>query len=147
LQLGLQLGWSWASEVKMLQRNDMLTTGDNRQQRQRGTVTVSKPSFGFFIAGSSINSMNGAYVRANAPDRDPLPGQGEPALYYRNDDGPWTMVLAELPAERMPPEDVDDEEDTWQAMYRRHHRPRVTHEWVFRDDRGVDRFSHEGACA
>ena len=37
-----------------LMRNDMLTTGNNRRARRRGTVRVSEPSYGFFIAGSNI---------------------------------------------------------------------------------------------
>ena len=37
-----------------LMRNDMLTTGNNRRARRRGTVRVSEPSYGFFIAGSNV---------------------------------------------------------------------------------------------
>lgn len=40
----------------------MLTTGDNRAPRSRGYVSVSKPSFGFFIAGSSIK-VSGVWLR------------------------------------------------------------------------------------
>ena len=43
----------------------MLTTGNNRRQRRRGCVRVREPANGFFITGSSINSMNGVYIRQN----------------------------------------------------------------------------------
>jgi hypothetical protein len=42
----------------------MLTTGDNRAPRSRGYVSVSKPSFGFFIAGSSIK-VSGVRLRVS----------------------------------------------------------------------------------
>ena len=54
-----------------LSRNDMLSTGGNRRRRARGSCYVNKPAYGFFIAGSSHKSMNGVYVRDNAPDFDP----------------------------------------------------------------------------
>jgi hypothetical protein len=37
----------------------MLSLGDNRRGRARGTVSVSEPPYGFFIAGSSLKDMNG----------------------------------------------------------------------------------------
>ena len=46
---------------KMLSNNNMLTTG-GRSQRQRRSVRVNKPAYGFFITGSSIEAMNGVYV-------------------------------------------------------------------------------------
>ena len=47
-----------------LTRNDMLTTGNNRRARRRGTVRVSEPSYGFFIAGSSTKVSFRASVAA-----------------------------------------------------------------------------------
>ena len=55
----------------IISRNDMLSTGGNRRRRARGSCYVNKPAYGFFIAGSSHKSMNGVYVRDNAPDFDP----------------------------------------------------------------------------
>jgi hypothetical protein len=50
----------------MLSNNNMLTTG-GRSQRQRRSVRVNKPAYGFFITGSSLDAMNGVYVSRSVP--------------------------------------------------------------------------------
>jgi hypothetical protein len=52
----------------MLSNNNMLTTG-GRSQRQRRSVRVNKPAYGFFITGSSLDAMNGVYVSRSVPHR------------------------------------------------------------------------------
>jgi hypothetical protein len=69
--------------MSRLSRNDMLSTGGNRRRKSRGSCYVSKPSYGFFIAGSSCKRMNGVYVRDNPPRRRASSTKRESALYYR----------------------------------------------------------------
>ena len=76
----------------MLSRNDMLTTGGNQQRRARGTVRVNEPAHAFFVTGSSLEAMNGMYVRRNPPRRKPEDEgvrRNHPALYYEHEEGVW----------------------------------------------------------
>ena len=123
----------------MLSANNMLTTG-GRRQRQRGTVRVSEPANGFFIAGSSIIAMNGVYIRKNAPRVSKESTDPGIVLYYEHEDGLWHMALKEL--SNIPDEESEDDEDDY--FYRAARKRRPEHEWVFMDEFGKDRFSHEG---
>lgn len=127
----------------MLSNNNMLTTGGNRQQRARGTVRVSEPSHGFFIAGSSIEAMNGVYVRRNPP-RKPLYTDGKlVALYYEHEEGLWHMSLNQL-AEAGSEYDDESEDDDDDYYYYKPPKKKPTHEWVFLDEFNKERFTHEG---
>lgn len=81
----------------MLSNNNQLALGGGGRQRQRGTVRVNEPAYGFFVTGSSIDAMNGVYVRKNPP-KVPV-GSTEPvaALYYEHEEKVWHMALNELP--------------------------------------------------
>ena len=121
----------------MLSNNNMLTVGGAPRQRERRSVYVNKPSYGFFIAGSSIEGMNGVYVRRNPPRVKKDEDSPAIALYYEHEEGVWHMQLRELPEDL---EDEDDEDDFY--YYRQKKKP--THEWMFTDGFGKDRFTHEG---
>lgn len=117
-----------------------------QRQRARGTVRVSEPAYGFFIAGSSILAMNGVYSRRNPPrvfkEDDTVP---RIALYYEHEDGVWHMALHELPQQGggfVDDEDEDDDEDT--HRYWRPQKKKPTHEWVFLDEFNFPRFCHDG---
>ena len=134
-----------------LARNDMLTTGDNRRRRRRGVVRVQEPASGFFIAGSSIEGVNGLYVQTSlrrTPDLvvDALTGDGESksrvGLLYRHcdqEDSGWTLALIKLNSiaetgegdeENFSDSDDDDNDILW--------------EWVLMDEKAQDRFVHDG---
>ena len=101
---------------------------------------MSEPAFGFFVAGSSIEVMNGVYVRRNPPRVKKSSTAPPIALYYEHEEGLWHMALNELPASTE--EEEEDEDDD--MYYWRQKKKKPTHEWVFIDHFGVDRFSHEG---
>lgn len=66
------------------------------------------------------------------------------ALYYEHEEGLWHMALNELSSDAQSV-DVDDEDD--EDNYMMSWRPRKkkpTHEWLFLDEFGVKRFSHDG---
>ena len=139
-----------------LARNDMLVPGGTgRAQRQRGTVMVDEPPYGFFIAGSSVKTINGVYIRRNIP-RDPSQlRQGEDILLYyvHMDNNGSTMILSEKRRKPVTPrdeveededgedeeEDEDEVEDHW---FRQVQPPK--RQWLFVDEKNVDRFSHVG---
>lgn len=116
----------------------MLTTGGNRRQRARGTVRVNEPAYGFFIAGSSIENMNGVYIRRNPPRVPIRPDAPSMALFYEHEEGGWRMALNSL----VDSEDEEGEED--EDDYYSHCRPKPTHEWVFIDELDKERFVHDG---
>ena len=97
-----------------LARNDMLVPGGTgRAQRQRGTVMVDEPPYGFFIAGSSVKTLNGVYIRRNVP-RDPSQlRQGEDILLYyvHMDNNGATMILSEKRRKPVTPRDEVEEDD------------------------------------
>lgn len=127
----------------MLSSNNMLTTGGNRRQRARGTVRVNEPAYGFFIAGSIIEHMNGVYIRRNPP-RVPIRDDALPmALYYEHEEGGWRMALNVLNDEDSG-ESEEDEEDRYYRYYRPTKPKKPTHEWVFIDEFNHERFAHEG---
>ena len=122
-----------------LQRNDMLSTEVGGAPRARRSCYVNEPSYGFFIAGSSIKAMNGVYIRRNPPrsqheEEDEEDGD-KIMLYYEHMDGIgkphtiWKMQLSEAPEEE-------------QGYWARTRAERS--EWVFVDPRGNDRFTHKG---
>ena len=123
----------------MLSRNDQLTTGGNRQQRARGTVRVNEPAHAFFVTGSSLDQMNGMYVRRNPPRRKADDaGKSWPALYYEHEEGLWHMALNELSKKAKQGghgnDDDDDDDDMEYDYYTgRYKKKEPTHEWVFLD--------------
>ena len=124
----------------------MLSTGGNRRRRARGSCYVNKPAYGFFIAGSSHKSMNGVYVRDNAPDFDPenKDGKRDSALYYthEDDDSGWTMSLEKLP--EMPEDEESSEDEYGYGYHYREPKKKKEYEWVFIDPDTKSRFSHDG---
>ena len=83
---------------------------------------MDDPPVGFFVAGSSIDDLNGIYVRTN---RYVLP-RHHVAMAYAHQEGGWTLALCATGGD----EDSSDEDDTY--------------EWRFIDANRVDRFTHEG---
>lgn len=106
-------------------------------------MRVSEPAYGFFITGSSIEKMNGVYVRQNAPKsmRSALPPGRLIALYYKHEEGGWTMNLDQLPEQE---EEESDEDDYLYSRFSRFHEKKPTHEWVIRDEFMAARFTHDG---
>lgn len=102
-----------------LMRNDVLAHydgGAQQQRRQRGFVTVSEPALGFFIAGSSIDEMNGIYVCVRNETLAQRTPQHQVLLAYRNDVKPnWIMALVQPhnvgQQSSSHSEDSDDEDD------------------------------------
>ena len=117
-----------------LQRNDMLST-EGRAPRARRSCYVNEPAYGFFIAGSSLKSMNGVYIRRSPPATDNQETDEETdeprstMLYYTHMDTDWTMMLVEV-KETEPSHFYRSRDDD--------------SEWVFVDERSADRFSHKG---
>ena len=79
-----------------LARQDALApySGGSRP-KSRGYVTVREPAKGFFIAGSSLDDLNGIYAAVR------LEGLGlsrKAQIAYRNDTG-WIMALMKAPPE------------------------------------------------
>ena len=71
-------------------------TGQGSQRRSYGTVR--DPAAGFFVAGSSLDELNGVYVRTDpSVFRNVLSGPKQHKLYlsYFNDESGWYMALAE----------------------------------------------------
>ena len=113
----------------------MLSTEVGGAPRARRSCYVDEPAYGFFIAGSSIKSMNGIYIRRAPPGQDEEDDEDEDAkrkylLYYRHVDNPWEMALAEC-------------KDPDRAASYFHSRDDDS-EWLFIDEKGQDRFKHKG---
>jgi predicted Zn-dependent protease len=138
-----------------LARNDMLVPGGTgRAQRQRGTVMVDEPPYGFFIAGSSVKTLNGVYIRRNVP-RDPAQmRKGEDILLYyvHMDSNGATMILSEKSRKKPTvsrdeveedDEEDEDEEDSEEDHWFRQVQP-PKRQWLFVDEKNVDRFAHVG---
>lgn len=127
----------------MLSNNNQLSLGGGGRQRARRTVRVDEPAHGFFVAGSSLEGMNGVYVRRNPPRTKLTPDQLPIALYYEHEEGAYHMVLSELVYTE--PEEESDDEDDYRYYYNyRPKKKRPTHIWSFRDEFHKDRFTHEG---
>ncbi len=94
----------------------------SRGRRARGSVYVDDPAVGFFVAGSSIDDLNGIYVRTN---QHVLP-RHHVAMAYAHQEGGWTLALCATGGG----EDSSDEDDTYELR--------------FIDAKRVDRFTHEG---
>ena len=71
----------------------------SRGRRARGSVYVDDPAVGFFVAGSSIDDLNGIYVRTN---RFVLP-RHHVAMAYAHQEGGWTLALCATGGDRQPP--------------------------------------------
>ncbi len=122
----------------------MLTTGDNRAPRARRSCYVREPAYGFFIAGSSIERMNGVYIRENVPEmvlEDYAAEAREPLLYYvhMDQESEWTMVLTE--STDAVDEESSDEDDPLH-YFGRPARAEPHRVWALADE--SDRFHHKG---
>lgn len=98
----------------------------SRGRRARGSVYVDDPAVGFFVAGSSIDDLNGIYVRTNS---HVLP-RHRVAMAYAHQEGGWTLALCATAREDRDSSSSDDDDDAY--------------EWRFVDAQRVDRFTHEG---
>lgn len=97
----------------------------SRGRRARGSVYVDDPAVGFFVAGSSIDDLNGIYVRTNS---HVLP-RHRVAMAYAHQEGGWTLALCATAREDRHDSSSDDDD---------------AYEWRFVDAQRVDRFAHEG---
>lgn len=107
-------------------------------RRSRGTVRVRDPAHGFFVAGSSIDELNGIFGRVRTEHVRFLSVRRPMRLAYRHDKTGWLMVLVDVDPEEM--EDSDEDKDPWM----RGGQERCDTQWRFIDDKGVDRFRHKG---
>lgn len=130
-----------------LARQDALApySGGSRP-KSRGYVTVREPAKGFFIAGSSLDDLNGIYAAVR------LEGLGlsrKAQIAYRNDTG-WIMALMKAPPEpkkakyrrrldrsRLPTGVLSDSSDSSDGYTEKS-------EWTFVDPLGRERFAHKG---
>ena len=75
--------------------------GGPRRSRSRGSVRVQEPAYGFFIAGSSFDEMNGIFGRVR-----PESARGVSAhtvnLCYKHDQSGWFMCLVKTPEDEQP---------------------------------------------
>ena len=130
-----------------LARQDALApySGGGSRQRSRGYVTVREPAKGFFIAGSSIDDMNGIYA---AVRMEGLGLRRKCQIAYRNDSG-WIMTLMKAPQEpkakhrrrldrsRLPAGVLSDSSESSDGYTEKF-------EWTFVDPVGRERFAHKG---
>ncbi|CAK9061982.1 DnaJ homolog subfamily C member 7 homolog [Durusdinium trenchii] len=132
-----------------LARQDALApySGGGSRPRSRGYVTVREPAKGFFIAGSSVDDMNGIYAAARA---EGLGLRRKTQIAYRNDSSGWIMALMKAPPEpkksrlkrrldrsRLPAgvlSDSSSDSDDYSERF----------EWTFVDPLGRERFAHKG---
>jgi hypothetical protein len=125
----------------MLSNNNQLTIGGGGRQRQRGYCRVSEPACGFFVTGSSLEALNGVYVRKNPPrvqDQGP-----KTVLYYEHEDSLWKMALNTVGEDEE--EDGEDEEEEEERYWGRSPpAKKPSHEWLFLDEFGQKRFRHGG---
>ena len=110
-------------------------SGPARRSRGGGTVHVREPACGFFIAGSSLDELNGIFGRIN---RAKVKSERTVDLAYRHDHSRWLMLLRERSNFKEPSYDDDDYD------YYGHQEPESRWEWVFQDPTGRDRFTHKG---
>eukprot|EP01062_Namystynia_karyoxenos_P007276 TRINITY_DN12559_c0_g1_i1.p2 TRINITY_DN12559_c0_g1~~TRINITY_DN12559_c0_g1_i1.p2 ORF type:complete len:936 (+),score=296.76 TRINITY_DN12559_c0_g1_i1:116-2809(+) len=96
------------------------------RRRSRGTCVVREPACGFFIAGSSLEDMNGIYGRVH---RVSTRLKHNVLLAYKHDHSGWFMVLVDRSSE--------DGADSGKFGD-------MEREWLLVDETAVDRFSHEG---
>ena len=133
--------------IMHLARQDALApySGGSRP-KSRGYVTVREPAKGFFIAGSSLDDLNGIYAAVR------LEGLGlsrKAQIAYRNDTG-WIMALMKAPPEpkkakyrrrldrsRLPTGVLSDSSDSSDGYTEKF-------EWTFVDPLGRERFAHKG---
>lgn len=101
-----------------------MTQYEGRPGRQRtsGYVRVSKHPDGFFVAGSSLEGINGLYGQVKSiPKR--MADLHEFQLAYKHDQTGWYMAMVDAPKGSYMEADA---------------------EWLFIDPSGRDRFSHIG---
>ena len=82
-----------------------VTSYTGQGSRRRSYGTVRDPAAGFFVAGSSLEGLNGVYVRAHPQVFDGFlagPAQHKVHLSYYNDDSRWYMMLVEPTEVGMP---------------------------------------------
>ncbi len=125
LVFGLCL-FPWFSRAQDLVAGGGMTPYGGGGRRHGGYAQVRDPGKGFFVAGSTIDDLNGVYERAPAP---PLAAAGgrDWALTYINVVSKWVMGLS------IPPPD---------APYAPFGGAKT--EWLFVDPLGRERFGHKG---
>ena len=104
-----------------------VSTYSGMGSQSRGFGYVRDPAAGFFVTGSTIEKLNGVYHKV---ERIPATIDHQWQLAYFNDMTGWFMGLVRAP------------EDPEAAGYRA--KGGKSSEWLFIDDKHVDRFGHEG---
>eukprot|EP00929_Paragymnodinium_shiwhaense_P081220 TRINITY_DN42455_c0_g1_i1.p1 TRINITY_DN42455_c0_g1~~TRINITY_DN42455_c0_g1_i1.p1 ORF type:complete len:1097 (-),score=273.11 TRINITY_DN42455_c0_g1_i1:353-3589(-) len=139
-----------------LVRGDTLSCYDGgpRQQRQRRCVTVREPAKGFFVAGSSVDGMNGIYAPTRAGAH--IGAHRRPRLVYRNDTSGWLLAFLDAPPKHR--SSTSGYGSAYRGLDQRARRLRTAlgghsseddsddpeNEWVFIDPRGQERLGHKG---
>lgn len=108
--------------------------GPSRGRRQRGSVRVQKPAFGFFIAGSTIDEICGLFGQVNPHTARNITDHAV-HLCYKHDQTGWLLALVESP-----PDEVEAERRANPYSYEEP----CGMEWVFIDKTGKDLFKHKG---
>ena len=110
---------------------DVYSGGGRRGSRFGGYVRVQEPADGFFVAGSSLDRMNGLYGRVfNVPTAVLMHGAREVNLAYKHDKTGWLLVLV-----KPIPEAVSEGYETVGG---------TDNEWLFIDELFNDKFGHPG---
>ena len=91
-------------------------SGGSRRRRGGGTCYVDEPAKGFFVAGSSIEAMNGIFGRIHPTSAKWV--DHPVALAYKHDITGWFMCLVETEDE-----EEEEEEDPY-SYYRKEVRAR-----------------------
>jgi len=109
---------------------------------------------GFFVTGSSIDALNGVYVRRNPPRSRPGAEASPAVLYYEHEEGMWHMALNSLEkvssksSKNDENDEGDDEDDKGDSRHHYYSGRRVEkkpkHEWVILDELDSRRFRHDG---
>ena len=87
-------GDSASSESKDLANPGTLSTEVHdlpNEFHTQSSVVVEQPPEGFFLQGSSIEEMNGVYMKNQAPIYDEDEEDVETLLYYKHVDNLWTF--------------------------------------------------------
>ena len=69
--------------------------GGPRRSRQRGSVRVQEPAHAFFVAGSSLDAMNGIFGRVR-PEAARAVSAHSVNLCYKHDQSGWFMALIKV---------------------------------------------------
>ena len=100
-------------------------------RRHGGYARVSQPGKGFFVAGSSIEGVNGVFERVQSLPTD-LIALHNFSLAYRNRISDWVMALVDSP----PADELGSR--PYQAY------GGLRNEWLLIDERHFDRIAHAG---